>query len=121
MIRTNKVEANQSPQGKIRWINNGGTFRFRKNEIIKPGARFTAYPEEIPQAFRDVIVALDPYTAANDAQDILEVNAPRPVYTLNPVEDNEGFFDIINGKGKKMNETPLDEATAKQLISDLQS
>ena len=123
MIRTNKVEANQAPQepvGKIRWINNGGTFRFRNNKIVKPGERFTAYPEEIPVAFRDVIRALDPITEAQDDLNYVEANVTRPVYILQPIEGDESLFDIVNGSGKKINETPLDEATANQLIADLQ-
>lgn len=125
MERTNKVKkenttlATAQPQGKIRWRNDGGSLRFRKNQIIKPGETFAAYPDEIPKAFRDVIIALEPIPDANTKPEVF-VNAIPTKYTLEPNEDEEGFFDIFNGKGKKMNEKPLEEATAKQLIKDLQ-
>jgi hypothetical protein len=107
-------------QGKIRWRNDGGTLRFRKNQIIKPGEKFTAYPDEIPKAFRDVIIALEPIIEGNMKQEI-PANVTRVTYSLKPNDKEDGFFDIYNAKGKKMNEKPLEEEIAKQLIKDLQS
>ena len=60
MERKNK--ANQR-KGEIRWRKEGGgSFRTKingKDRIIKPGETFRALPEEIPLAFRDVVVPLD--------------------------------------------------------------
>jgi len=100
---------------KMRWKNMGGTFRLNRNTIIKPGEKFLAFPYEISEAFRDVIIPLEA---------IPEVK-PKPIpfipvnYTLKPTDD--GFFDIYNIQGKKMNEKPLEETVAKNLINDLQN
>ena len=105
-------------QVKIRWRNDGGTLRFRKNQIIKPGEKFSAYPDEIPKAFRDVIIALEPIQEGPIRPEI-PTNVVMPVYKMEPAE-KEGFFDIYNGNGKKMNESPLEAEIATQLIKDLQ-
>jgi len=123
MIRKNKENINTPSsfnsitEGRILWKNNGGTLRLRKNKIIKPGEKFKAYPHEIPKAFRDVIIALEPVTDFKE----VEMNIPSITYTLKPSDENEGFFDIYNSQNKKMNELPLEEEVAKQLIKDLQS
>jgi hypothetical protein len=108
-------------QGKIRWKNlSGKTQRnILPGRILKPGEQFTAYPDQIPKAFRDVIIALEPIEDMND-RPVIPANISRMTYSLKPAE-KEGFFDIYNGKDKKMNEIPLEESTAKQLIKDLQS
>jgi hypothetical protein len=114
------VEVNPVP-GKIRWKNFSGKTQRNiiSGKIIKPGEIFTAYPDQISLAFRDVIIALSPIPDESE-KPVIPANITRMVYTLKPAE-KEGFFDIYNGKDKKMNEIPLEESTAKQLIKDLQS
>jgi hypothetical protein len=121
MVRKNKEEVQveiEAGAQKIQWVNRGGTLRFRKNQIIKPGERFSAFPEEIPQAFRDVIIPLGDLPAQVSS---VKIKAEPLVYTLHPTEDNGETFDILDSKGKKINELPLDKETAESLIKDLQS
>ena len=116
-----KEEVKTTPkQERILWKNNGGTFRLNK-KIIKPGEKFRAYPYEISKAFRDVIIALEPIIEVGNKEQEIITNVPRVTYTLQPNAKEKGFFDIYNTKGKKMNEKPLEEEIAKQLVKDLQS
>jgi hypothetical protein len=99
--------------GQVWWKNNGGTFRMGKNRIIKPGEKFLAHPDQISQAFRDVIVPIQ-----RNLEDQVPVKVNIPKYEIQPNEE-EGFFDIVNEEGKILNEKPLEETVAKQLLEDL--
>jgi hypothetical protein len=99
--------------GQVWWKNNGGTFRMGKNRIIKPGEKFLAHPDQVSQAFRDVIVPIQ-----RNLEDHTPVKVNIPKYEIQPNEE-EGFFDIVNEEGKILNEKPLEESVAKQLLEDL--
>jgi hypothetical protein len=114
-----KEEVQKNVPVKIRWKNNGGTFRLNKNQIIKPGQVFKAFPEEIPKAFRDVITSMDSFVEVTEKEKVENpANIVKQTYSLKESEE-EGLFDIYNAKGKKMNEVPLEEQVAQQLINDL--
>lgn len=49
----------------IRWKKNGHGSFLLNGRYIKPGQVFTAYPEDIPSQFRDVIIPLDPIVLEN--------------------------------------------------------
>ena len=128
--------------GRIRWKKiGGGSLRFLPNRIIKPGQIFEAYPEEIPKAFRDIVVPVD-YRSdevsvssksvpkvnkkevtrkearkaeekAIEAMPAEVVKAAKPKYKLVEVE---GGFQIVGRTGKRLLDTPLSEADAKKLL-----
>jgi hypothetical protein len=97
----------------------GGSLRLSINgqpRIIKSGEVFSALPSEIPQAFKDTIIPLDPEKAA------LVSKPPVPAkvsYEIKPRGKSKSLFDVIDGQGKVMNTQPLAKGIAEQLISDL--
>jgi hypothetical protein len=94
----------------------GGSFRLR-GKIIKPNEKFKAAPHEIPKAFRNVVLPLE---ALPEAVTITKIVAQGkiPTYQLK-ARERAGWFDIVNEQGKPMNEKPLKEEDAVQLLNDL--
>ena len=87
--------------------------------IIKPGQRFYAKEEEIPPAFRDVIVAVDPVKAAKvqekREEKIDKSNAPK--FEL---QHRSGkWWDVVNESGKVQNEKALAKEDAQELLNSL--
>jgi len=89
-----------------------------KSQIIKPKQTFKAKPSEIPKAFRDVVVPLEPLP------DELEKEIPGLAPTSYEVIENTdepGSFDIINVSTRKaLNAKPLSKAKAEAILSGLQ-
>ena len=97
---------------KIRWRNMGGTFR-TSNRKIKPNQVFTATIDEIPQAFRDVIVPVDelpkepePVTMPLDEQYTLQQKTP-------------GWYEIIDVNGKVVSEKAMRKEEAENVLEAL--
>ena len=110
MERTNKPAS-----GTIRWQKiGGGSFRL-KNRIIKPNQKFSATEDEIPQAFRDVVVRLGDVPAAAETPPIKAVDSS---YTLK-ARGKGGWYDVVNSSGKVLNEKALKKEVAEKLIEDL--
>lgn len=104
---------------EITWKKIGsGSFRLH-GKIIKPGQTFKAREEEIPQAFRDVVIPTDPIQVAKGKEEEFIKNHRK--ITFKKVEsERPGRFDVINEvNGKKMNDNPLKEDKADALIADL--
>jgi hypothetical protein len=93
----------------IRWkkIGSGG-FLF-KNHHIKPGQIFTATVEEIPLAFRDVIVPIEDVPT-----DKLLVN-PEILYKKELIEGTN-TYNIVSSTGKILNENPVTLEEAEKLL-----
>lgn len=100
----------------------GGSLRLRINgrlKIIKPGEKFQAYPEEVPEAFRDVVIALGDLPV--ESQSKKSIPGISPKYILEPTKRN-GFYNIVDeSTGKKINEKVLNKKDATKLIEDLES
>jgi hypothetical protein len=118
MERTKKVEIVETlDDGSIRWKKvGGGSFKLG-NRLIKPGQIFIARPEEIPLAFRDVVVA----------QDAIREHTPEPIpvvkskYTVKPHGQSKTWFDVVNNTtGKVLNEKGIKKDVAEQLKQDLE-
>lgn len=102
----------------IKWRKlGGGSFRMSSGKIIKPNEVFSARLEDVPEAFRDIIVPVDP-------QDV-----PKPIEPLSteamhlrlaPAEGSSDTFNVLDKNDKPVNEMPLPEADAQQLIASLQ-
>ena len=93
----------------IRWkkIGSGG-FLFN-NRYIKPGQTFTATVEEIPIAFRDVIVPIEDVPT-----DKLLVN-PETLYKKELIEGTN-TYNIVSSTGKILNENPVTLEEAEKLL-----
>lgn len=97
----------------IRWKKvGGGTFLF-KNHYIKPNQIFTAYLEEIPVQFRDLVVPLDDVISAEKS---IEYDSTQN-YHLE--EDESGGWNIVNSSGKKLNEVPITYEIADRILNSL--
>lgn len=112
-VKTVEVISEVSADGQVWWKNNGGTFRIGSKRIIKPGEKFQAFPHEVSKAFRDVIVPIH-----RSKEELVVVKAVIPVYKLQE-NAKKGFFDIVNEQGKVLNDIPLEESVAQNLIADL--
>jgi len=96
----------------IRWKKIGrGSFMFN-NRYIKPGQVFTATVEEIPAAFRDVIVPVDKLPEDPFMK-------PKKVsnYTLMQTED--GKWNIVDKQGKIFNDAPMERDEAEKVLNVL--
>lgn len=112
MERTKNKKEEEDREGMVRWRKTGGgTFRMGNGKIIKPNQVFWAKPEDIPEGFRDVIVPLT------------EVPADTPVeFTETKYElqaRSPGWYDIVDGQGKVLNESAMREDKAREMITSL--
>jgi hypothetical protein len=116
MQRKKKSESKSPP--KIRWQKSGGgSFRMADGRIIKSKEIFLAHPEEIPAAFMDSVKPLDPVRKKKPSVTEPEKGA-KALYTKK--ERSKGWWDIVDSKGKKMNDRALREAEADELINTLE-
>jgi hypothetical protein len=133
-----KTETTQSQEPKKYWFRKvgGGSFAILhengKKEIIKPNQKFQATMEQIPKAFKDVVLPLENIPSENKVvpqQPKSEVKLP--TYSTTPhvhTEEEkavEGFdetvelWDIVDMKGKVLNGVPLKKENAEQFVKDL--
>ena len=100
--------------GKILWKKLGaGSFRMENGRIIKPNQTFRASLEEIPAAFRDVVVP----------QEDLPEEKPLPVVsdTYEIRSRSGGWYDVYDQHGKKVNENAMRQSEAQALAASLMS
>lgn len=97
----------------IRWKKVGGGSFLLKNHYIKPNQIFTAYLEEIPVQFRDLVVPLDDIKSAEKS---VEYDSAQN-YHLE--EDEDGGWYIVNSSGKKLNEAPITYEIADRILNSL--
>lgn len=105
----------------------GGTLRLHDGRIVKKGERFYANPENIPSAFRDSIILLDAEPTQQKTfkkHGVVEDKTPK--YKLEPVvptesaeSDTEELFNIVDLKGKVVNEEPHLKEVAEKLLKEL--
>ena len=112
MERTVKLEQNDI----IRWKKIGGGGLHLNGRIIKPGQVFTARVSDIPKAFRDLCLPLD------EIKEVVPppINVIKYTYTVVPRGKSKSLFDVVDDKGKVLNEKALTKAVAEQLVSDLE-
>jgi len=105
---------------KIRWKKlGGGSLRLLidgKRRIIKPNEKFMATPDEVPQAFRDVVVPLD--TIPGTPPTPVITMGVQTVYVAKP-RGKSGDWDVVDPNGKVLNEKALKKEIAVKLIEDL--
>jgi len=97
---------------KIKWKKlGGGTFRLQSGKIIKPNQVFDAYVSEIPKAFRDVVVPLDPLP---EDVPLTVTSGDYQVKSRGP-----GWYDVFDAFGKRVNEQALRQPEAEKLAEEL--
>lgn len=100
----------------------GGSLHLRidgRLTIIKPNQRFYAKEEEIPAAFRDVIIVVDPAMAEvvkKEKEEKVE-KSTAPEFKL---QHRSGkWWDVVNESGKVQNEKALAKEDAEDLLNSL--
>jgi hypothetical protein len=111
----------------------GGSFRTADGRIIKPNQTFKAYPDDIPDGFKDVVKALEPLpeespieTVSNfeleEAEQPSEKATPEgDEWEIEPREDEEDAWNVVSTTSRKpMNERPLSRDEAEEFLKTLQ-
>ncbi len=102
----------------IRWKKiGGGSLRF-KGRIIKPGEVFKAAESEIPKSFRDVVIPQQDIPGTKKQPSVPQHKVVEPVYTIKP-RGKGGWYDVVDAKGKALNEKALKKEIAEKLVKDL--
>ena len=100
----------------------GGSLHLRidgRLAIIKPNQKFYAREEEIPVAFRDVIVAVDPVQAAK-VKEKKEEKIDKSTAPKFELQYRSGkWWDVVNEAGKVQNEKALTKGDAEELLKAL--
>jgi len=112
--------AKKNEEGKVKFRKIGaGSLRLPNMRYIRSGDVFEAYPDEIPLAFRDVIIPLEPLPVVEVVKEevITKLAEESVEYTLSP--RGGGWFDVVDKEGKPINEKALKEVVAKELIESL--
>jgi len=116
------MEQVQETPKKIRYKKIGGGSLRLNNRIIKPGQKFEAYPEDIPETARDLVVPADGAVAMwpNERAKVIQedIKGAKPIYTTRQ-RDNTEWWDIYDVNGKKINEKGLPKEAAEKLIQNL--
>jgi len=118
MERTNK-EVDSSTKIKWRKLQRSGSFRMGNGKIIKPGQVFMATLDEIPEAFRDVIVPVDAksFTKANVAKE----GSPAVELDYFAKHISSGWYNVEDSDGKVQNEKKLRKDDAEKLLIELKA
>jgi|WetSurSiteA1Bulk_404760.scaffolds.fasta_scaffold206564_2 hypothetical protein len=112
------------PEQLISWKKTGnGALRLKNLRYIKPGEIFEAYPSQIPAAFRDTVIPLNPAKLKEEEQQreevINKVAVESSAYTVKP-RGVGGWVDVIDINGKVINEKAMKLPAAEELIKKLQ-
>ena len=96
----------------------GGIFRLASGRIIKPKQSFKAFPDEIPEAFRDTVKPMD--------KDKAEVYKETGIASVPDIEftvksEGGGWYNVISAEGKVMNEKKLRKEDADELKEALEA
>lgn len=112
------VKNNDLPKS-LKWKKiGGGSLRFG-NRIIKPNEIFEATLEEIPEAFRDTLICLEP-EALQELQEMKEADMEINVDSFLIQSNGDKTFNVINAESKKpINKLPLSETSAQALLKSL--
>jgi hypothetical protein len=118
MARTVNKKVEQESTDLIWWRKTGkGSLDFNGHKI-KPNQEFQARPEDIPMAFRDVVIPLQ--NISRRQIPIQEIVFSKQL--LEEKGDNgEDLFDVVDKSGKKWNQRPLIEENADDFIQSLQA
>lgn len=116
------AELNESPR---KWRVVSARAYYWGKKIMKPGQVFVAFEKDLPAEFKPMVVALD---GLPDAPPMIpKVEPPKveqPVFrvTYRKRERNGGeYYDIMDSRGKKVNEKNLTEEEADNMLKSLQA
>ena len=107
------VELDPLAPKPIRWKKIGNGSFILNNRYIKPGQTFMATVEEIPKAFRDVVVPVE----GLPEDPLLNVKKSSN-YSIVEIEGTN-TWNIVDGQGKVLNEKPMVRIEAEKLLKAL--
>lgn len=107
------VESDPLAPKPIRWKKIGNGSFILNNRYIKPGQTFMATVEEIPKAFRDVVVPVE----GLPEDPLLNVKKSSN-YSIVEIEGTN-TWNIVDGQGKVLNEKPMVRIEAEKLLKAL--
>jgi hypothetical protein len=109
-----------TPSDRIRWRKIGGGFLRLPNRIIKPGDIFEASPSDIPKAFRDQVIPLDPVELVRVEEKPAEALQPKEEFTYEKRKrGSNDMYNIYDSRGKKINEKALTSEEADMYLEAL--
>lgn len=112
VINETIIEVIDDPDPILCWKKVGGGSLRLPNKIIKPNEKFFAKRSELPKVFMDDIILLDDEPVIRK-----EVIKATPNYFLKELSDS--MYNIVDAKGKVINEKPLSDKDAKNLLNNL--
>ena len=116
----NEVSKEVTPvsDGRIWYVKKGGGSLQMFGKIIKPNERFKAFPRDIPENFKDIIVPLEKYDEAQEKSIKQPAKLVNPIYK-SKLREGTDLYDVVDSKGKVLNDKALPKDVADKLISDL--
>lgn len=114
-MEDNKNKKSNLPQ----WKCEGGSFTKKDGTRIEAGRTFEAKEEDIPKAFRDVIIKVTDST--EEIKKPVKQKPKESVFRKSESRKEKGFFNVYNKSNKKLNETLLTEEEADKLIESLEN
>ena len=108
----------EEEEKEIWWRKTGGGTHYLKKmgkspKPIKPNQRFKAKPSEIPEGIRDIIIPLE------NLPEEKPVAVTPAGYFLK--YKGSGWYDVVDGDDKPMNEKSLRQDDAKALLESLKA
>lgn len=91
-------------------------------KIVKPGETFYARVDEIPTAFRDMIVPVDPLgskVTVKEAVEAVKIEEAEAKSIYNLKHRGGGWWDVVNEDGKRVNESAMKKPEAEELLNSL--
>ena len=104
----------------------GGTFRLVNGQIIKPNEIFKTTPDQVPLAFKDLLIEIKPEIVPEEEEETVIV--PEEEEEETEVSDKPAFyikdegnywFNIYSKAGKLITDTKLRKAAAEKLLEEL--
>jgi hypothetical protein len=95
-----------------------GSFRTKARKIVKPNETFLAFPEDIPEAFKDTVRPVNPEDVAEEQKvlkDVMEATAEGK-FSIRRRGASRWFDLVENATEKPLNEKALTEADANNLL-----
>ena len=103
-------------EGTLKYKNTGGLLKIN-GEFIKRNETFYAFPQEVPEAFMDTIICLDEEKLIEEVE---KEQAPEVEISYTLIDRGNGWFDIVDQDGKKINEKGMRKPDAEEALAALQ-
>lgn len=123
MVKLVEKEIKEIPvivRPKLQYRKTGGGLLRILGKYVKPGDTFEAYPEQIPEGFKDLIKCIsDKATQEQATKSLLKVYSKEFLYEV-VADKSKGWFNVVNSVTQKtINEKTLKQEDAEKLCATL--